>query len=421
MLWFFLFLVIYVPWIGIAVLGPIAESAFLQWALNVVCILRGFVSLVFFLTRVMSSSLRMFSSFCSRQFSVTLLADTAELQKASLFVVLLVAPLGDLIVSIASLIFLLVGVLLSVAFLTLAERKLMGSTQRRVGPNLVGFWGLLQPVADGLKLILKDNDIPSKASKILFFIAALLPFVISFSTWVILPLSSSPISDFSSGPLWVAAMSSVGVYGIIFSGWASNSKYALLGGLRSAAQVISYELVLSLVYLTVTVWNQTLNFYTIIETQHSACWNIFALFPCAVAFLVAMLAETNRTPFDLPEAESELVAGYNVEYRGVLFSLFFLAEYSNMILMSALFSILFLGGWAPFSFSLFGFAVFTIPGSFFFIFKIELVLAFFILARAALPRVRYDQLMTLSWKFLIPFLFAFFFLVSSITFFFILS
>lgn len=517
LLWLFIFLVFFVPWVGTGVLGPIAESVFLRWSLN---LLNTFLVVVFafnFGGRTAAATLRSFAIFCgsllsfsspvswvsSKRFffmqpaglvsfagwlSVIMLVGSGKnchednpildqisnvstppektvrcfdcYAEASRYVLpkiptpyvldfwfsgwslfletnvynflFLWSPFAflDAIIlescvsaqEILGYVFLLIGVLLSVAFLTLAERKIMASSQRRMGPNLVGFWGILQPVADGLKLILKDADMPSRATKGLFFVAALLPFVTAFTSWIILPLSPSPLSDFSSGLLWVAAISSLGVYGIIFSGWASNSKYAFLGGLRSAAQVISYELVLSLVYLTVTIWNQSLNLYTIVEAQQRVCWNLFALFPCAVAFLIAMLAETNRMPFDLPEAESELVAGYNVEYRGVLFSLFFLAEYANMILMSALFVILFLGGWAPLSISGFGFGSFTfIPGSIFFILKIEILLAFFILARAALPRVRYDQLMTLGWKYMIPFLFGGFFFMSSLVFFVILS
>jgi NADH-quinone oxidoreductase subunit H len=319
-----------------------------------------------------------------------------------------VLPLFDLL----SLVLILVGVLLSVAFYTLVERKVMASSQRRKGPDLVGFWGVLQAVADGLKLVIKENLVPTRAHSVLFVVAAMLPFVIAFSSWVFLPLSSSPVSDLNAGLPMLLAFSSLGVYGVIFSGWASNSKYAFLGGLRSAAQVISYELVLGFSYLCVALLAHSLDLVSIIYAQESV-WFILPLFPVAGIYLIAMLAETNRTPFDLPEAEAELVAGYNVEYSGLLFAFFFLGEYASMLFMSAGFSVLFLGGWLPIF--LFNFVV--LPGWLAFILKTLLVALFFVFARAALPRVRYDQLMLFSWKILLPFEFGLFFLYSGLVYF----
>lgn len=305
---------------------------------------------------------------------------------------------------LGSYVILLLAVVLAVAFYTLVERKLMASSQRRKGPNLVGFWGVLQPLVDGLKLIFKENIIPIKSNNFLFIVAALVPFVLSFSSWIIVPLSAAPHSDLSVELPLLLSFSSIGVYGIIFSGWASNSKYAFLGGLRSAAQVISYELAIGFSYLCVVAVSHSMNLMTIVYSQ-SIVWFIFPLLPVALIFLIAMLAETNRTPFDLPEAEAELVAGYNVEYSSLLFAFFFLAEYSNMLLMSVIFSLLFLGGWLPF----FGFS-----GSFIFVLKVLFVSIIFVFVRAALPRVRYDQLMSFGWKILLPVEFGLFFLVSGL-------
>jgi NADH-quinone oxidoreductase subunit H len=310
---------------------------------------------------------------------------------------------------ILSLIFLLIGILLSVAFFTLVERKIMASTQRRKGPDLVGFWGILQPIADGLKLIFKENMIPNKANSALFIVAAILPFVIAFSSWIIVPLSTTPLSDSPANLIFLLALSSIGVYGIIFSGWASNSKYAFLGGLRSAAQIISYELIIGFSYLCVALITHSLNLVTIVLKQQ-IIWFIFPLAPVAIIFLIAMLAETNRTPFDLPEAEAELVAGYNVEYSSLLFAFFFLAEYANMLLMATLFSLLFLGGWLPLTI----FNIIFLPGWVAFLIKILIIVIFFVIVRAALPRVRYDQLMSFSWKILLPLEFGLFFFYVSI-------
>jgi NADH-quinone oxidoreductase subunit H len=313
-------------------------------------------------------------------------------------------PIANNLFDVVSLVLLLVGVLLSVAFFTLVERKVMASSQRRKGPDLVGFWGVLQPIADGLKLVIKENAIPSRANAQLFVVAAILPFVIAFSSWIFLPLSASALVDVTAGLPLLLAFSSVGVYGIIFSGWASNSKYAFLGGLRSAAQVISYELILGFSYLCVALLTHSMNITSIVLAQEKI-WYLIPLAPVAVIFLIAMLAETNRTPFDLPEAEAELVAGYNVEYSALFFAFFFLAEYANMLLMSAIFVLLFLGGWLPMS-------VFflVIPGSLAFVLKTLFLVVFFVVVRAAFPRVRYDQLMLFSWKVLLPIEFGLFFL-----------
>lgn len=290
-----------------------------------------------------------------------------------------------------SVILILVGTLLSVAFYTLAERKVMASTQRRRGPNVVGFWGIFQPVADGLKLIFKERVIPTRANVLVFIVAAFLPFVTAFASWSVVPLNSEAVSDLDAGLSILLAFSSLGVYGILFSGWASNSKYALLGGLRSAAQVISYELVIGFSYVIVSLFSHSINLTAIVYSQRFVYF-IFPLWPVALIFFIAMLAETNRTPFDLPEAEAELVAGYNVEYSGLLFALFFLAEYANMLLMCVIFTLLFLGGWLPISVL----GLFTIPGTLLFIGKVLVLAVLFVFVRAAFPRVRYDQLMTFS-------------------------
>ena len=297
----------------------------------------------------------------------------------------------------------LVGVLITVAFYTLGERKVMAGIQRRKGPNVVGFHGVLQPIVDGLKLVLKENIIPVKADKYLFILAPLISFITAFSLWAFIPFSKiSMVSDVSISILCLFALSSLGIYGVILGGWASNSKYAFLGALRTTAQMISYEIVLGTIYLTVSLLTGSLNLFDILQAQ-TKVWFIVPLWPFVIVFIIAMLAETNRAPFDLPEAEAEIVAGYNVEYSGIAFAFFFLAEYSNMLVFSALFSILFLGGGAPFTNSLFEVV--------FFIFKILLVAIAFIVIRAGLPRLRYDQLMTKSWNILLPIIFALFVIV----------
>lgn len=300
-----------------------------------------------------------------------------------------------------------IPVLLSVAFLTLVERKVMGSIQHRRGPNVVGFFGILQPIADGIKLLLKEPVIPYRSNKVIFIASPIFTFIISIVGWSVIPLSEHAATlRLDVSVLLILGISSLGVYGIILAGWASNSKYAFMGGLRSAAQMIAYEVSLSLTVLPVIAMSSSLNFAVIVERQEKA-WFIFSLLPAAVGFAISILAETNRTPFDLPEAEGELVAGFNVEYSAFSFAMFFLAEYSNIILMSALFSLFFLGGWNCF--------VFT--SSLCFLAKISLVLYWFIWVRASVPRYRYDQLMQLGWKVLLPFVMGYFLFTGGFIFF----
>ena len=290
-----------------------------------------------------------------------------------------------------------VPILLSVAFFTVAERKVMGALQRRQGPNVVGFLGLLQALADGLKLFVKETTVPSNADVPVFLFAPILSFTLSVISWAVIPFSQyAVLADINLGVLYILVLSSLNVYGIVLAGWSSNSKYAYLGSLRSAAQMISYEISVGFVFLTVAVCVGSLNLTEIIESQEKV-WLAVPLLPLFVIFAISMLAETNRHPFDLPEAESELVSGYNVEYSSMTFALFFLAEYSNMLLMSSVISIVFLGGWLP-PFDLFS----VIPTSIWFSLKVLLGVFFFILTRATLPRYRYDQLMSLGWKSFLP-------------------
>lgn len=252
-----------------------------------------------------------------------------------------------IISSLGKILGLIVPLLLGVAFLTLAERKVMGSMQRRKGPNVVGFFGLLQPIADGLKLLIKEPVLPNNANTVIFLAAPVLTFVLALITWSVIPFGEGLVlSDLNIGILYIFAISSLGVYGIIMAGWASNSKYAFLGALRSAAQMVSYEVSIGLIIICVLLCVGSLNLSEIVLAQKSI-WYVIPLFPLFFLFFISCLAETNRAPFDLPEAEAELVAGYNVEYSSMGFALFFLGEYANMIVMSALCSILFLGGWLP--------------------------------------------------------------------------
>ena len=292
-----------------------------------------------------------------------------------------------------------VPLLISVAYFTIAERKLMGSIQRRRGPNVIGFLGLLQPLADGLKLFVKETIFPSNSNIYIFILAPLLTFILSLIGWAVIPVSETVvISDLNLGVLYLFAISSLSVYGIIMAGWSSNSKYPFLGSLRSAAQMISYEVSIGFILINICVCVGSFNLSTIVLSQ-SNVWFIIPLFPMFILFYVSMLAETNRHPFDLPEAEAELVSGYNVEYSAMTFALFFLGEYANMLLMSTLSSILFLGGWLPFI-NIFPLTFF--PGSFWLSIKIIIGVIFFILTRAALPRYRYDQLMHIGWKSFLP-------------------
>ena len=291
--------------------------------------------------------------------------------------------------------------LLSVAYLTYAERRVIGLMQMRRGPNRVGPFGLLQPIADAVKLIFKETIVPTPASKIVFMIAPMITFILSLVGWAVIPFSEGwVLSDMNVGVLYVLAVSSLGVYGVIMAGWASNSKYAFLGAIRSSAQMISYEVSMGLVIVTVLLVTGSLNLSEIVEHQRDMpFWIHLLLAPMAVVFFISVLAETNRLPFDLPEAESELVAGYNVEYSSMSFALFFLGEYANMILVSAMTVTFFMGGYLPpFGISF----LYLIPGFIWFVLKICFLLFVFLWIRATLPRYRYDQLMHLGWKVFLP-------------------
>ena len=294
----------------------------------------------------------------------------------------------------------LIPLLLSVAYLTYAERKVIGGMQLRKGPNVVGPFGLLQPIADALKLLFKETILPAGANPIVFLMAPMLTFILALIAWAVIPVGAGLVlADINVGMLYLFAISSLGVYGVIMAGWASNSKYPFLGALRSAAQMVSYEVSMGFVIITVILFAGSLNLTDIVEAQRDG-WFIFSmLLPMFVVFFISILAETNRSPFDLPEGESELVAGFFVEYSAMTFALFFLGEYANMILMSAMTAILFLGGWlppidvAPFNW---------IPGPIWFAAKIAVVLFGFLWVRATFPRFRYDQLMRLGWKVFLP-------------------
>ena len=289
--------------------------------------------------------------------------------------------------------------LLAVAYLTYAERKVIGAMQLRKGPNVVGPFGLLQPMADGLKLFVKETIVPTAANRGVFFLAPCLTFTLSLVAWAVIPFGEGLVlADINVGVLYLLAISSLNVYGILMAGWASNSRYAFLGALRSAAQMVSYEISMGFIIITVLLVAGSLNLSEIVMAQKKV-WFVFPLLPMAVIFFISTLAETNRLPFDLPEAEAELVAGYNVEYSAMTFALFFLGEYSFMILMSAITTLLFLGGWLP----PWEVAPFTwIPGAVWFALKVAFVLFLFLWVRATFPRYRYDQLMRLGWKVFLP-------------------
>jgi len=298
-----------------------------------------------------------------------------------------------ILISLLKILIIIVPLLISVAYFTLAERKILGAIQRRRGPNVVGVYGLLQPLSDGFKLLVKETVLPSNANKFIFILAPIITFVISLMGWAIIPYDKySVLSEVNVGVLYLFAISSLGVYGIIMSGWASNSKYAFLGALRSAAQMVSYEVSIGFIIVTIVVCCGSFNLQTIIESQRNV-WFIVPFFPLFLMFFTSALAETNRHPFDLPEAEAELVSGYNVEYSAMGFALFSLGEYANMLLMSSLNVILFFGGWLP-PLEVLGF----IPGSVWFGLKICFFVVLYVWIRAALPRYRYDQLMGLGWK-----------------------
>jgi len=313
-----------------------------------------------------------------------------------------------LLISFIKFLGVIVPILVCVAFFTLLERKIIGYIQRRKGPNVVGFAGLLQPFADGLKLLIKEPIIPSNANRYLFTIAPILTLLLSFLGWAIIPFDYNVVFvNLNIGILYLFAISSLSVYGIILAGWASNSKYAFFGALRSAAQMISYEVSIGIIIIVVLLCVGSLNLTDIVLAQEDI-WFIIPMFPLFVLFLISAIAETNRAPFDLPEAEAELVSGYNVEYSSVGFAFFFIGEYANIILMSSLTTILFLGGWLPI------FSITFLPGYFWFSLKTICVIFIFILVRAAFPRYRYDQLMRLGWKVYLPLSLGFLFFYASL-------
>ncbi|MFO1313508.1 MAG: NADH-quinone oxidoreductase subunit NuoH [Burkholderiales bacterium] len=318
-------------------------------------------------------------------------------------------PAWILVWTLVKIIAIAVPLILGVAYLTLAERKVIGYMQVRIGPNRVGPLGLLQPFADVAKLVFKEIVVPSGANRYLFFIAPLLSLGPALAAWAVVPFSDVLVlSDINAGLLYVLALSSIGVYGVILAGWASNSKYAFLGALRSAAQIVSYEIAMGFALVGVLMCANSLNLSEIVRGQAggAAHWYIWPLLPLAVVYFVSGLAETNRHPFDMAEGESEIVAGFHVEYSGVAFAVFFLAEYMNMILIAALTAIMFLGGWlAPWpllnEFRIGGIAPLG-DGLLWFAAKVAFVLLFFLWVRATLPRYRYDQVMRLGWKVFIP-------------------
>jgi NADH-quinone oxidoreductase subunit H len=306
----------------------------------------------------------------------------------------------------------IVPLLIAIAYLTLAERKIIASMQQRRGPDMVGIYGILQPFADGLKLLSKEYILPSSANPVLFFLAPVVTFFLALASWAVIPFGTGwVLADINVGVLYLFGLSSLGVYGIVTAGWASNSKYAFLGALRSAAQIVSYEVSMGLILFSTLICAGSLNVTAIVQAQEITIWYIVPLFPLWVLFFLSTLAETNRAPFDLPEAEAELVSGYNVEYGAVGFTLFFLGEYGNMILMCSLTVLFFMGGWCP-PFDCFPFN--WCPGVIWFGLKTTLLLFGFIWVRAAFPRYRYDQLMRLGWKVFLPFSLAWVVLVASL-------
>jgi NADH-quinone oxidoreductase subunit H len=302
-----------------------------------------------------------------------------------------------ILISFIKVLIIIIPLLISVAYFTLAERKILGAIQRRRGPNFIGTYGLMQPLSDGLKLFMKESIIPSNSNKFIFVLSPIITFMLSLIGWAVIPFDKfSTLSELNVGILYILAISSLGVYGIIMSGWSSNSKYAFLGALRSTAQMVSYEVSIGFIIITIVICCGSFNLQLIIESQQKV-WFFLPFFPLFLMFFISGLAETNRHPFDLPEAEAELVSGYNVEYSAMGFALFSLGEYANILLMSSLNVILFFGGWLP-PLQILNF----IPGSIWFGLKVCLFVILFVWMRAALPRYRYDQLMNLGWKAFLP-------------------
>ncbi|HQT39101.1 MAG TPA: NADH-quinone oxidoreductase subunit NuoH [Acidocella sp.] len=319
--------------------------------------------------------------------------------------------LGIVILTLLKSLALIVPLLIGVAYLTYAERKVMGAIQLRKGPNVVGPFGLAQPFADALKMMFKETIIPAGSDRVLFIMAPMITFGLAVIAWAVIPVNDGwAIANINVGILYLLAISSLGVYGIIIAGWASNSKYAFLGALRSAAQMVSYEVSMGFVIVTVLICVGSLNLNDIVMAQQHI-WFAIPLFPMFVIFFISGLAETNRAPFDLAEGDTEIVAGFFVEYSAMSFALFFLGEYANMILISATTTVLFLGGWL----SPLPFAPFTwVPGVFWFLIKLFGCLFVFIWVRATLPRYRYDQLMTLGWKVFLPISLGYLVLVAGV-------
>ncbi len=308
------------------------------------------------------------------------------------------APFWPLVWNLVKIVCIVAPVMLSLAYLTLAERKVIGYMQVRIGPNRVGYYGLLQPIADGVKLLFKEIILPTAANKFLFLLAPVLVLAPALAAWAVMPFDLDLIlADVDAGLLYILAMTSIGVYGVIIAGWASNSKYAFLGSLRSAAQIVSYEIAMGFALVGVLMCANSLNLGKIVLAQHGGLlnWYWLPLFPLFVVYFISAVAETNRSPFDVAEGESEIVAGFHVEYSGMAFAVFFLAEYSNMILVSTLAAVMFLGGWLS--------PVTWLPDGFPWLFmKVAGLLFLMLWFRATFPRYRYDQIMRLGWKVFIP-------------------
>jgi NADH-quinone oxidoreductase subunit H len=311
--------------------------------------------------------------------------------------------------------FLLIPVLVSVAMIVWLDRRVWAFVQKRQGPNVVGPFGLLQSLADALKYIFKEIIIPASSNKVIFILAPIITMTLALIAWAVIPFSESQVlANINVGILYIFAVSSLGVYGIIMGGWASNSKYPFLGAIRSAAQMVSYEVSIGIIIINVLLCVGSLNLNDIVKAQQNL-WFIIPLFPMFVIYFISALAETNRPPFDLPEAEAELVAGYQTEYSGMMYAMFWLGEYANILLMCALGAILFLGGWLS-PIDLYPFNL--IPGAFWLIFKILLLFLLFALVKAIVPRYRYDQLMRLGWKIFLPFSLTYVVLTASYLFYF---
>ena len=316
---------------------------------------------------------------------------------------------------IYKILFLLVPVLVSVALIVWLDRRVWAFVQKRQGPNVVGPFGLLQSLADALKYIFKEIIIPSSSNKVIFILAPIITMTLALIAWAVIPFSESQVlADINVGILYIFAVSSLGVYGIIMGGWASNSKYPFLGSIRSAAQMVSYEVSIGIIIINVLLCVGSLNLNDIVIAQQNM-WFVIPLFPMFVIFFISALAETNRPPFDLPEAEAELVAGYQTEYSGMMYAMFWLGEYANILLMCALGSILFLGGWLS-PIELYPFNL--VPGAIWLIFKILFLFILFALVKAIVPRYRYDQLMRLGWKIFLPLSLTYVVLTASYLFFF---